>query len=102
MTLSLKPYWLILPLCGLTACTTLGPDFIRPQPLALPASWTQDDTQQAQNDTALWWQQFHDPVLNQLVEQAGAQNLDLEAAGLRILQARSLLGVADGGVGARL
>ncbi|NAW58613.1 MULTISPECIES: TolC family protein [unclassified Vibrio] len=96
MTLSLKPYWLILPLCGLTACTTLGPDFIGPQPLALPASWTQDDTQQAQNDTALWWQQFHDPVLNQLVEQAGAQNLDLEAAGLRILQARSLLGVADG------
>ncbi|OXE30364.1 hypothetical protein CA163_23740, partial [Vibrio parahaemolyticus] len=43
-----------------------------------------------------WWQQFNDPTLNRLVELANEQNLDIEAAGLRIVQARSLLGISTG------
>ncbi|EVU16012.1 putative outer membrane domain protein, partial [Vibrio parahaemolyticus V-223/04] len=50
------------------------------------------DTQQSEQQLQQWWQQFNDPTLNRLVELANEQNLDIEAAGLRIVQARSLLG----------
>ena len=43
-----------------------------------------------------WWLVFNDPVLDQLVELARQQNNNLEIAGLRILEARAQLGVAQG------
>ena len=43
-----------------------------------------------------WWTLFHDPVLNRLVQMAYEQNLSLQAAGLRIMQARAQLGIAIG------
>jgi NodT family efflux transporter outer membrane factor (OMF) lipoprotein len=45
-----------------------------------------------------WWTGFNDPVLTGIVERALAQNLDLEAALARVLQARA----AAQGAGARL
>jgi NodT family efflux transporter outer membrane factor (OMF) lipoprotein len=36
-----------------------------------------------------WWRGFHDPLLDQLVNEALAQNLDIAAAGARVDQARS-------------
>ncbi|MGD8543186.1 MAG: efflux transporter outer membrane subunit, partial [Desulfobacteraceae bacterium] len=47
--------------------------------------------------TAMWWQTaFRDPILDQLVATALAQNLSLRAAGLRVLQARQQLLIAIG------
>ncbi|HUK06322.1 MAG TPA: efflux transporter outer membrane subunit [Stellaceae bacterium] len=43
-----------------------------------------------------WWQVYHDPVLDGLIEIAYQQNLTLVAAGTRVLQARAELGVAIG------
>ncbi|MDH5575554.1 MAG: efflux transporter outer membrane subunit, partial [Nitrospirota bacterium] len=43
-----------------------------------------------------WWTVFNDSVLNTLVEKAFQQNLNLEMAGLRILEARAQLGIAVG------
>lgn len=43
-----------------------------------------------------WWRTFEDPALNDLIEIAVAQNLDLQAAGLRIYEARAELGVVVG------
>jgi multidrug efflux system outer membrane protein len=37
---------------------------------------------------SFWWQQFHDPQLDHLEERAAAGNLDLQAAFLRIVEAR--------------
>jgi NodT family efflux transporter outer membrane factor (OMF) lipoprotein len=37
---------------------------------------------------SFWWQQFHDPALDRLEEHAAAGNLDLQAAFLRIVEAR--------------
>ncbi|MCV5857462.1 hypothetical protein OFN53_43250, partial [Escherichia coli] len=54
------------------------------------------DTQQSEKQLQQWWQQFNDPTLNRLVELANEQNLDIEAAGLCIVQARSLLGISTG------
>ncbi|MFA0085738.1 efflux transporter outer membrane subunit [Vibrio sp. 10N.261.51.F12] len=81
----------------LSACTTVGPDFqLENESTPLPSHWTSEQTKQDSLSTAIWWQQFQDPTLNSLVAQASQQNLDVEAAGLRILQARSVLGIADG------
>ncbi|WP_274879229.1 TolC family protein [Vibrio harveyi] len=95
-----KPSLAILSVLGLSACTTLGPDYVHPEQTALPSDWSLEkaaqDTQQSEQKLQQWWQQFNDPILNQLVEMASQQNLDLEAAGLRIVQARSLLGISTG------
>ncbi|NOI69245.1 TolC family protein [Vibrio owensii] len=95
-----KPSLAILSVLGLSACTTLGPDYVHPEQTALPSDWSVEkaaqDTQQSEQKLQQWWQQFNDPTLNQLVEMASQQNLDLEAAGLRIVQARSLLGISTG------
>ncbi len=95
-----KPSLAILSVLGLSACTTLGPDYVHPEQTALPSDWSLEkaaqDTQQSEQKLQQWWQQFNDPTLNQLVEMASQQNLDLEAAGLRIVQARSLLGISTG------
>ena len=43
--------------------------------------------------TAQWWQQFQDPVLTQLVEEAVAHNTDVRLASARVDEARALLRV---------
>lgn len=95
-----KPSLAILSLLGLSACTTVGPDYAHPPQASLPSDWSVQkaakDTQQSQQQLQQWWQQFNDPTLNRLVELANEQNLDIEAAGLRIVQARSLLGISTG------
>jgi NodT family efflux transporter outer membrane factor (OMF) lipoprotein len=45
-------------------------------------------------DGARWWSVFKDPVLDGLVDEARRQNLDLQAAALRIEEARAQLGAA--------
>ncbi|MCR9963899.1 TolC family protein [Vibrio antiquarius] len=95
-----KPSLAILSLLGLSACTTVGPDYVHPKQAPMPSDWSVQkaakDTQQSKQQLQQWWQQFNDSTLNQLVELASKQNLDLEAAGLRIVQARSLLSISTG------
>lgn len=86
-------------LCLLTAgCTMVGPDFEPPE-VDVADSWLEahdpkvDTSTEAYKD---WWSVFNDPILNALIEKAYAQNLNLQAAGLRILQARAQLGIATG------
>jgi len=43
-----------------------------------------------------WWRIFNDPTLNKIINIAYKQNLDLKSAGLRILQARAILGITTG------
>lgn len=95
----------LLPALLLGACA-VGPDFKAPTADA-PADW--NDMQRAQNapndpraphadapsvaqtsadPDPRWWKQFHDPMLDSLIERAVAGNLDLQAAVLRITEAR--------------
>jgi len=46
-------------------------------------------------DMVNWWQSFHDPLLVGYVERALAQNLDLQQARARVLQARAALRAAN-------
>ena len=92
----------ILPaawLVGLTlsACT-VGPEFVPPEPEA-PPDWSRPAAEGISNDPAslvAWWTVFDDPVLDELVETAIRSNNTLEITALRVLEARSQLGIATG------
>src|SRR4029453_3493531 len=45
-----------------------------------------------------WWREFGDAVLEKLVEEAQRLNPGVRTAGLRILEARAQLGIADSGL----
>ncbi len=88
----------------LSACTTLGPDYQKPQ-----VSWLDDwqtslygqiadPDRQAVSDLRFWWHLFDDPVLSRLVEAARQANPSLRIAGLRILESRAQLGIAGSGL----
>lgn len=85
----------ILALYSLAACSVVGPNFEPTDTIQLPTSWNKNDTKKAELNTRQWWKQFNDPTLNRLVEAASQQNLDVEAAGLRILQARMVYSISD-------
>jgi len=89
---------LLMPLLLAGACTTLGPDFVPPK-APRPADWNLDGgdvINTAEPQAAEWWKLFNDPVLDSLVTTAYRQNLSLQIAGLRILEARAQLGIATG------
>jgi NodT family efflux transporter outer membrane factor (OMF) lipoprotein len=82
----------------LMAACTVGPDFVAP--LAPLADRYRDvdnrAVQSAGRDYQRWWEIFHDPSLNRLIQIAYNQNLTLLSAGTRVLQARATLGIAIG------
>lgn len=43
----------------------------------------------APSENLIWWKCLQDPILNELMAYAAAQNLDLKIAALRVLQARA-------------
>jgi NodT family efflux transporter outer membrane factor (OMF) lipoprotein len=85
---------LALATCG----CMVGPDYQSPTVAVatkyLEANQPSVDAKRQQYE--VWWTVFNDPVLDRLIEIAYDQNLSLQAAGTRVLQARAELGVAIG------
>ena len=79
----------------MVGCTKVGPDYVKPNPVKLPPS-LDNNTSKKLDDIAAWWKIFDDETLNTLIKKMYAQNFDLRSAGLRILQARAALGIAEG------
>ncbi len=76
----------------------VGPNYARP-PAAVAPAWIDSADPKINCAPACdyaWWTVFHDATLNALVESAYRQNLDLQAAGTRILDAQAQRGVAVG------
>ncbi len=69
----------------LVAGCTVGPDYARP-PTGAPAQWRIDFPKAAEVANTRWWEQFGDPVLNRLIEEALRGNLDARAAAARVDQ----------------
>ena len=72
---------------------SVGPDYVRPT-TAMPAAYLTDPAVNANTgavDLVNWWRSFDDPLLASLVERALGQNLDLEQASARVVQARAAL-----------
>ena len=82
---------ILLALTGLTACVSVGPDYIPPVPEA-PAAWNRLDGP-AVNATAAdlgrWWHNLGDPLLSEIVREALDANLDLRSARARLNEARA-------------
>ncbi len=77
---------------------TVGPKYARPD-VKVAEGWHEQSKPELAAQTAVdtqWWKEFNDPVLDELVELAYRQNLPLQIAGLRIVEARAQLGVATG------
>jgi NodT family efflux transporter outer membrane factor (OMF) lipoprotein len=91
--------WLMAFGCAtllLSACKA-GPDFVRPASAVAP-HWIDEpaDTAPRAPDTANWWGVFNDPTLSALIDTANHNNLTLQVAAARILQAQAQLNVAIG------
>ena len=88
----------------LAGCTTVGPDFEKPQTTA-PADWSSwrsgDPSLHAApvaNEAVLladWWSAFNDPVLDELQNRAVSGSPDLRTAALHVAQARIQRGVTQ-------
>jgi len=68
----------------LTGCV-VGPDYQRPD-VVMPEAWRIDYSSAEDFSNARWWQQFNDPVLDELIETALKENLDIRIAASRVDQ----------------
>src|SRR5258708_374213 len=94
---------LVVPLllCG----CTVGPDYHAPHPSiektfvpgSRPAASQPSVITSAPMPAAKWWQVLHDPLLDKLIEQTAASNLDVKIAQARVRQSRAELAYAAGG-----
>lgn len=87
----------LIMLLMISGCT-VGPDFVTPQ-TELNKNWNEKNNPHVKTKDAVnkqWWCTFNDPILNKLIQQAYQQNLTLQIAGLRIMEARAQLGIAIG------
>ena len=82
----------------IAGCASVGPDYERPatplQPAWLAEERLELDTSAA--ELADWWTRLDDPVLDELIRKAIAENNNIRIAGLRVLEAQARLGIAVG------
>ena len=77
---------LVPVLVGLGGCL-LGPNYVRPT-IDTPATFRFESGEAAEVANAAWWEQFQDPVLNELIATALADNKDIKIAAARVDQFR--------------
>jgi len=92
-----------LTVAVISGCTTVGPDYEEPEVAAMQA-WETNLYGQfggtnglTAGDLEIWWEMFDDPTLNRLIKITQEANLSLQGAGLRILESRAALGLAESG-----
>lgn len=82
----------VAALAALATGCMIGPNH-RLAEMRMQSHWTAAESpaviEGSAEEPAAWWDHFQDPVLSGLVREALSTNLEVEAAGLRIVQARS-------------
>jgi outer membrane protein TolC len=73
------------------ACMKMGPDFLRPDSQSIvPVSFEQaQESALAPNLDDPWWEDFSDPALTKIVEEALSNNLNIKRTTSRVLEVRS-------------
>ncbi|EGW20370.1 RND efflux system, outer membrane lipoprotein, NodT family [Methylobacter tundripaludum SV96] len=92
------PVWSLAFLL-LSSCM-VGPDYVRPA-TETATQWLEAEDRRLNTTSAndqTWWKSFNDPVLNQLIDRAYLENLNIRIAGVRVLEARAQLGIAIGNI----
>jgi len=80
---------LVVAAWGLAACT-MGPNYQRPAVTA-PKAFQYEPQDAARTVDTLWWQQFQDPVLDQLIDEALRHNSNVQIAAANVEQAAAVL-----------
>ncbi len=80
----MKKAIILLAVVLLTGCA-VGPDYKRPA-VDIPQSFRFEDKEAKDLANTAWWQQFNDPVLNDLIRIALQENKDVKVAAARIEQ----------------
>ena len=80
---------LILTTTLLAGCM-MGPDYARP-PVDAPKAFLYEPKEVADTVNTQWWRQFNDPVLDQLIAEALANNLNVKVAAANVEQAAGVL-----------
>lgn len=95
----MKKIFLMFFVFLLGACS-FGPEFMRPFSAAKDAPGFANtlalDSDQSKS-TKHWWRRINDPLFNQYVEQLLNENLELQEAGERVIQAQERRNIARGG-----
>ncbi len=101
MNLQRKLTMVLLALAGcmsLFSGCTVGPDYEPPE-IQTPQRWDAqpaDANRLSSGQLEHWWKLLDDPILNDLIKQAGAANLDAKASWMRIAESRALRDYAAG------
>jgi outer membrane protein, multidrug efflux system len=74
----------------ITGCTTLAPQYERPE-IDMPASFRFEPAAVAATADTAWWKQFGDPVLDELIATALANNYSVEIAAANVEQALGIV-----------
>lgn len=89
---------LLAAVMGISGCAAVGPEYRQPESPLAP-DWYDaevDGLTLTVEQQVRWWELLNDPALNRLIAAARADNNTLEAAGLRVLEARAQAGIAQG------
>ncbi|TRW91198.1 efflux transporter outer membrane subunit [Candidatus Methylobacter oryzae] len=96
--IKLRRFYPVWSLALLLSGCMVGPDYVSPA-TETATQWLEAEDKRLKTTSSAdqsWWKTFNDPVLNQLVERAYLDNLNIRVAGVRVLEARAQLGVAIG------
>lgn len=90
--------WLIFFLLVTCGCNIVGPNYSQPAPQMLSQEFyaNTEISPQPTADLQTWWQNFADPTLNKLIEQAIQKNLTVQQAAERIIEARAIVNLNGG------
>ena len=77
-----RSWFLLLVLFSLFGCT-VGPDYVRPE-VDTPDEWRFAIEDASGTVNSLWWEQFDDPVLDALINEALLNNKDVRIAAARV------------------
>jgi NodT family efflux transporter outer membrane factor (OMF) lipoprotein len=89
-----RNYSLLVPAVLALCSCAVGPDYREPAKLATPGEWLAPTAMTSVDEA--WWQSFGDPLLTQLIDAAGRDNLDVRAAKARLAEARANRDIAAG------
>lgn len=78
----MRPIIILLVIISLSTCA-IGPDYKRPV-INTPQAWRMEEKEAADLANTLWWEQFRDPVLNDLIQASLKENNDLKIAAARV------------------
>jgi NodT family efflux transporter outer membrane factor (OMF) lipoprotein len=89
----------LLAICiSVPGCLKVGPDFSKPA-APISSNWLESTDERVKSEPAnyrAWWDTFNDADLNRIIEKAYRDNISLQIAAVRVLEARAQLGISVG------